>query len=50
MQSIIDTEFSYHGISFDERMAIFSLFRDDEDLADVVEQISTGLTTEGCLQ
>ena len=31
MQLFADTEFSYHGISFDERMAIFRLFHDDDN-------------------
>ena len=50
MQISTDTEFSYHGISFDERLAIFSLFRDDEDLGGVVEPCSAGFVTEGFAQ
>jgi len=50
MQILLDTEFSNHGISFDERMAIFRLFHDDEELGVVVEPFSAGLASEGYVQ
>ncbi len=50
MQTMIDTEFSYHGISFDERMAIFSLFHDDEDPKSLVDQGASGLIPEKQMQ
>ena len=50
MQILTDTEFSYHGISFDERMAIFRLFHDDDELGTIVEPCSAGFITEGFAQ
>jgi len=47
---MIETEFNYHGISYDERMAIFQLFHDDEDLETEVAHCFFGAVTEGCLQ
>lgn len=50
MQSMFDAELSYHGISFDERMAIFSLFREDEELEAALEPCPAGLASKGYLQ
>ena len=41
MHSLVD-DFSYHGISFDERMAIFRLFRDGEKLETTPERQTGG--------
>lgn len=50
MQILTDTEFSYHGISFDERLAIFRLFHDDDEPGTIVEPCSAGFVTEGFAQ
>ena len=42
MHSLVD-DFSYHGISFDERMAIFRLFRDGEKLETTSERPTGGV-------
>lgn len=47
MASLLDTDFSYHGISYDERMAIFHLFRDDEELKNEAVEVAAGIITEG---
>ncbi len=41
MHSLVN-DFSYHGISFDERMAIFLLFKDGEKRESTLERFSGG--------
>ena len=50
MNSATDFEYSYQGITFDERMAIRHLFSNDEDTCTIAEQPPTGLPAEGHLQ
>lgn len=50
MQILTDTDFIYHGISFDERLAIFRLFHDDDEFGAIVEPGSAGFATEGFAQ
>ena len=50
MQSMIEVEFGYQGITFDERMAIRRLFINDEDSGSMMEQNSGASLPEGHLQ
>jgi len=50
MQILTDTDFIYHGISFDERLAIFRLFHDDDEFVAIVEPGLAGFVTEGFAQ
>jgi hypothetical protein len=50
MQILTDTDFIYHGISFNERLAIFRLFHDDDEFVAIVEPGSAGFVTEGFAQ
>ncbi|GEM_PF-2969537 len=50
MQTVIDTDFSYQGITFDERMALRYLFHTDEDNAAVSEQKPAVSLSEGVMQ
>ncbi len=47
MQSLIDTQFGYQGITFDERIALQLLFSSDEDNIPIKEPSQSGLSAEG---
>ncbi len=47
MQSLIDTQFGYQGITFDERIALQLLFSSDEDNIPIKEQNQSGSSAEG---
>ncbi len=50
MNSMTDFEYSYQGITFDERMAIRHLFSNEDDTCTIAEQPPTGSLVEGPLQ
>lgn len=50
MNVMMETDYNYQGITFDERLAIRHLFINDEDARVAPEQPPAGLLSEGTMQ
>lgn len=50
MNALVEADYTYQGITFDERMAIRHLFLHDDDGCAMTEQPSAGSLSEGTMQ
>lgn len=50
MNVMLEVDYTYQGITFDERMAIRHLFLSDDDVRTMTEQPPAGSMSEGAMQ